>query len=263
MNRRVSFLLTALLHLTIILPAQNLQQIYTGLLENFREKNYKEVIKTGEEVLSNLDKDKKPQQEAYAMFAYFTGSACISDNQYLKAEPYLLDAVRLLRKMENKIDELGNACNDLGDLYNRMGRNTEAESLLLESLRVLRSKYTTYHDILFPPYLNLGHVYSNTGRLVNAESILLELKKMLPPTSVHQNMILRSDLAVLLVGMGKYEKAEATLTDLLTYAETEFGKESNEYAHAANVIAMYYGSLQQYGQAEEYTDKALAILKKK
>ena len=176
MYKRASLLLAVLL-LMIVLPAQNLQQIYTGLLENFRNKNYKEVIKTGEQVLSKLDKDKKPQQEAYAMFAYFTGSACIGDNQYLKAEPYLRDAVKLLRKMDNKTDELGNACNDLGDLYNRMGRNTEAESLLLESLQVLKSKYTTYHDILFPPYLNLGHVYSNTGRFANAESILLELKK--------------------------------------------------------------------------------------
>ncbi|HEX6193800.1 MAG TPA: hypothetical protein VFZ42_15605, partial [Chitinophagaceae bacterium] len=128
MYKRASLLLAVLLLLMIVLPAQNLQQIYTGLLENFRNKNYKEVIKTGEQVLSKLDKDRKPQQEAYAMFAYFTGSACIGDNQYLKAEPYLRDAVRLLRKMDNKTDELGNACNDLGDLYNRMGRNTEAES---------------------------------------------------------------------------------------------------------------------------------------
>jgi CHAT domain-containing protein len=262
MYKRASLILAVLLLLMIVSPAQNLQQIYSRILENLRIKNYKEVIKTGEQVLSKLDKDKKLQHEAYAMFAYFTGSACLGDNQYLKAEPYLRDAVKLLRKMDNKTDELGNACNDLGDLYNRMDRNTEAESLLLESLQVLRSKYTTYHDILFPPYLNLGHVYSSTGRFANAESILLELKKMLPPTSVSQNMILRSDLAVLFVGLGKYEKAEATLSDLLSYAETEFGKQSNEYAHAANVIAIYYGSLQQYGQAEEYIQTALAILEK-
>lgn len=262
MYKRVLILLAVLL-LSIILPAQNLQEAFNVASQNFLNKNYEEVIKIGEQVLPTLDKNKKTQQEAYALFAYLTGSAYLRETQYSKAESYLQDAVSLLRKIKNQIEVLGNACNDLGDLYTRIGRSTEAEALLLESLQVLKSKYTTYHDILFPPYLNLGHMYSNTGRLAKAEAVFLELKRILPPTNVHHNMTLRSDIAVLLVDMGKYEKAEAALTDLLFYVESEFGKQSNEYAQAAVITATYYGSQQLHNQAEEYVNTALAILEKK
>lgn len=259
MYRRITFLFVLILS-TLLLPAQALQESYNVLVQNFIKGNYKEVIQSGEVILTKLDKNKKPQQEAYASFAYFTGSSYLRLNQYVKAEPLLRDAVGFLRKMETNTDVFGNACNDLGDLYNRIGRSTEAEALLLESLHVLKSKYTTYHDILFPPYLNLGHMYSNTGRFAEAEAVFLELEKILPPSNTNQNMILKSDLAVLLISMGKYEKAETALAELLAYAENKFGKQSTEYAHAAMAIAGYYGSQELYKEAEENVNIALTIL---
>lgn len=262
MYRRITLLLLTILS-TPLLPAQTLQESYNELVQKFLKGNYNDVIQSGEPILAKLDKNKKPQQEAYASFAYFIGSSYLRGNQFINAEPLLRDAVVLLRKMENNPDVLGNACNDLGDLYNRIGRSTEAEALLLESLRVLRSKYTTYHAILFPPYLNLGHMYSNTGRFAEAEAVFLELEKILPPTNANQNMILKSDLAFLWVGMGKYEKAETALTELLTYAEDKFGKQSIEYAHAAMAMGVYYGSQELYKETEEYVNTALNILQKK
>lgn len=127
MNRRTIFLLLLILS-NLLLPAQTLQESYNELVQKFLKGNYKEVIQSGEPILAKLDKNKKRQQEAYASFAYFIGSSYLRRNQFMNAEPLLRDAVVLLRKMENNPDVFGNACNDLGDLYNRIGRSTEAES---------------------------------------------------------------------------------------------------------------------------------------
>src|SRR5262249_35115464 len=138
----------------------------------------------------------------------------------------------------------------------------KAEPLLQESLQVLQSLSPGYHDYLFPPYLNLGRAYSSLGKFSNAESILLELKNVLPPADLTQNMILKISLADLYINVGQYEKAEASIKELLLFAEQKFGNNSQEFARATIIANKYYYTIQDYSRSEEFADKAITIFRK-
>ena len=262
MSRSIILFLFTFIFCSVKLQSQNLHQVYDGMLIDFGKKKFAEVIKTGESVLANLSKNKRSQEEAYAMFAYFTGSACAELSQFEKGEPYLIDAIGLLRKMDDKKDELGNACNNLGNLYIQTGQYVKAEPLLLESLEVLRSKHPGYHEFLFPPYINLGSVYFSTGRFAKAESTLLELKNMLPDSNLQQNTMLKSNLAGLYIDMGKYDQAESAVTELMNFSEKHFGKLSIEYAYASLMAGKYFYTIKKYYKAEEFNSNSIFLFQK-
>lgn len=74
MTKRLLFIILYFLASAKI-NAQELQQIIDKTGFDLISKNYELVIATGDSVLSSLPKNKRSQQDTYALFAYFTGTA--------------------------------------------------------------------------------------------------------------------------------------------------------------------------------------------
>ncbi len=141
----------------------------------------------------------------------------------------------------------------LGDMYRFLGRNDEAESILVGTVAELRRVAGTDHGVTLTAMNNLALAYWNLGRLAEAESLLRESREVWirvagPDHSETQNVT--NNLANLLRSAGKIaESAELIRQNLearrrtLGLADPRTLNDLNNLGNALNELGRYEEAL--------------------
>lgn len=141
----------------------------------------------------------------------------------------------------------------LGTAYSNRGEFAKAETILLESLRILTN--TIGDDkIDFALVLNnLAEVYSSLGQYKKAESLYLHSGEILHKIEGDESSYYASsldNLANLYYTLGELEKSKATRLKSLTIREKIFGKNHFEYAKGLIGLGLLHSAEGQYKKSE-------------
>src|SRR5579862_84579 len=102
-------------------------------------------------------------------------SSFLAGREYLKAEAAYGGALKTASELEPSELYRGITLNDLGILFQDLGRYIDAEKLFLQSLSVLERRYSTSDRVVVRAGANLVSLYLETQQITKAESILLPL----------------------------------------------------------------------------------------
>ena len=164
----------------------------------------------------------------------------------------MLSAKRIYEKRERPAAYYNaSICNNLGLLYQDMGRIEEAASLHERSLSILetgvasRVEYAVTLNNLWPAYVKLGKIREAEEYMEKALEILgEEVGEEHPVYSASLN-----NLATYVMRKGDYARALEMFRRSSEIAEKTLGKESNNYIKLQQHIALAEQKLREAGQA--------------
>jgi len=222
-----------------------------------------------------LMKEEKGEVNAnYVLIADYLADLYWNTNQHAKAELLVQQTLSSLQQHRN--DALYSYY--LGVLANRlglMGRLAEAEAILLETVRFFEKKKGKENVEVFqylPFTLSLTRLYTESGRFQEAEAIALKVYRKLKEYQStrekqgdHKNAIINvnysgalEQLAVINLGLGRFEQAKVFALEDLAFVERMYGKKEH-YAISLNLLAGVYLRMGQFNQAEKLYKQSLQI----
>ena len=158
---------------------------------------------------------------------------------------------------------ISNSLNNLGLLYQTMGRYAEAEPLLLKAVKIRRN--STYLLSYAVSLNNLALLYHELMDYEQGEYFYLlakeTYKKAVGENSPDYAQCL-NNLAGLLRECGKIEQSEAMYKEAIDIRKKSLGSDNIAYAETLNNLAALYTGIQDYENAEKYYLISLAIFKK-
>lgn len=146
-----------------------------------------------------------------------------------------------------------NSCNNLGNLYGRIGKYDSAEILYRESKGIREKLFSRNHPDYAQSCNNLSDVLRKTGRFEEAEPLALEaiaIRAKLAPEKQHRLYAIScNNLANLYKDMGQFEKAASLYIEAKDIrAKIKPEKQHSSYAETTNALAgLYY----QMGEPEK------------
>ncbi|HLX43592.1 MAG TPA: tetratricopeptide repeat protein [Bryobacteraceae bacterium] len=189
-------------------------------------------------------------------------SSFLAGREYLKAEAAYGGALKTASELEPSELYRGITLNDLGILFQDLGRYIDAEKLFLQSLSVLERRYGTSDRVVVRAGANLVSLYLETQQITKAESILLPLipsQESVPAGP--DGPILLSDLASVRAGQGRLEAAELLfrrVIDALDKTPQEEYRE--ELAIAMTDLSEVYKKDHRFPEALEWAARAERIM---
>ncbi len=186
--------------------------------------------------------------------------------EYDKAEPHLVDALRLARQVfDDHHLKVSLACNALGFLYHKMGRHEEAETFIRRALEIQQSNPEIPRNELAATLNNCASVLTSLGRYGEAEPMLREAlsirRAMLEPHDPALGETL-NDLGMFLYYKGAYDEAISLLREAVAIRQTSLGEDHPAVAQTLNNIGAAYQAKAEFARAIPYLERALAIRRK-
>jgi len=154
-----------------------------------------------------------------------------------------------------------NAENNLASIYRKLGRYSEAETILKNALSISEKFHGSDHPSTLSIIDNLTELYRALGRYGEAEPLLqralIGYEKVLgvehPSTLLSVN-----NLALLYQAQGRYGEAEPLYQRALAAFEKVLGPEHPGTLTSVNNLAALYDAQGRYGEAEPLYQRALA-----
>ena len=246
-----------------VATAQSWQQLKDSMMAAYNKSNYTAIIKFAAPIQQEFFTPAKKNKKFQASICFMLGTAYSETDQVVPAEKLLLLARKLFDKKAKNKENFAVTCNSLGNLYLRWGKFDKAEYFSKESLNQLQSLFKGYDNKLFTPYITLGNIYSATRQFEKADSVFLKLKELLPPEEITQLFKVNRFIALNLIKMEQYDKAESVITAMITDAEKNSGSENIIYADAFTLAGRFYYDLRDFQKAELWIIKALRLYEKK
>ncbi len=246
----VSALGTVLLLATTSVMAQeadDAKQLDGQFIELYRQGKYEEAIPLAEKALEIrlrlLDGDKadvsQNLNDVAASLANL-GELFRSTGRFDKAEPLLLRAADIKKKLSGPDVDYSHVLNILALLYNDMGRYDKAEPIFLEAAEIRRSILGLDHPDYATILNNLALLYRNTGRYDKAEQLYLQsieiTRKRGSETHAHATTL--NNLGLLYSITGRYDKAEPLYLQASEIIKKVAGADHPDYAMSLNNLAL-------------------------
>lgn len=241
------------------LPSDSLYSVTSIFINNTIGDNYFLLSQNSKaapfyiETLQGMQRNYSFYQKRYAGIAdtlgqiYFNGDAS-------KAAFYFLKAKNIRDTVFGKSSALyANSCNNLGNLYGKIGKYDSAEILYRESKAIREKLFSRTHPDYAQSCNNLSDVLRKTGHFEEAEPLALEaiaIRAKLAPEKQHRLYAIScNNLANLYKDMGQFEKAAALYIEAKDIrAKIKPEKLHASYAETTNALAgLYY----QMGEPEK------------
>ena len=188
-----------------------------------------------------------------------------STGRFEKAEPLLLKAQELKKKLSATDLDYSIVLNNLGLLYADTGRYEKAEPLYLEAAEIRRKTLGSDNPDNATILNNLALLYKDTGRYDKAEELYLralELRKRVDTQDFAYATSL-NNLARLYVSTGRADKAEPLYLQATDIIKVRLGTDHPYYAQSLNNLGLLYKDFGRFEKAEELYLQAIAIQAKR
>jgi tetratricopeptide (TPR) repeat protein len=143
--------------------------------------------------------------------------------------------------------------NNLGLLYEDIGREEEAEKFLLQSIDGKQNAWGKTHASTLRSHLSLGIVYTGQRRYQEAEKLFLHIMD-LKGEETNDDAVTHS-LGNLYCEMGRLMDAEIMYMRSFRTKFTKFGEHHPKTAATAINLALLYKKQGRYDESEEWVDK--------
>ncbi len=148
----------------------------------------------------------------------------------------------------------------LGTLYLEMSKPQEAETVLKAALDTREKTNLKKYISLTGIYDSLGCAYKMQGRLEEAKATLTEaLDYAVKEKNRSSEAFTKTNLALTLVAMGKYDEANNLLKESLSTLSADMGENSNNVASCYANLARVATEQDRYEEAETLLNKAIEI----
>jgi tetratricopeptide (TPR) repeat protein len=154
------------------------------------------------------------------------------------------------------------AKNTIGELYRRLGRYDEAESLLTSALEIRKKLYDGDHLEIAESLFNLASLFHDRSEYSRAEPIYhqaLEMERRVLGNEHSDVAISINTIARLYRDKGDLDKAESWFRDALELRKKLFGEEHADIAESLDNLAQVLRTKGDYAKAEVLFQKSLAI----
>lgn len=230
------------------------------------EGKYQEAIPIAERVLSVV-KRLWGGEGGDASFAMINlGRLYLDAEDYAKAEPLLLDAVRIqLNHFGPNNPQTAFGFGALGDLYSAMAEYSKAEPLYQKALEISRFIFGSEDLKTASRISDLAVLYLNIREYAKAEPLCQEALKIRqnalePEDPAVANSV--ANLAWFYMETGQYAKAEPLYQDALRIRQKVRGPEHIATAYSLSALGELYHHMGDCGKAEAFFQAALKILQK-
>ncbi len=161
---------------------------------------------------------------------------------YAEALPYAQRVLSLYEKQPDSL-ELATALNTLAVLYQKLGRNQDAEPLYKRALAIREKALGAEHPQVMTTVSNLGALYRGMGRLAEAEalfkrSLAFDEKTRGPDHPDVADSLF--NLAAIYWVQNRTEAVEPLFKRALAIREKAFGPNHPAVAHTLNNMAGFY-----------------------
>jgi tetratricopeptide (TPR) repeat protein len=157
---------------------------------------------------------------------------------------------------------VGLALNNLANIYRKLGRYTEAESLWKRSLAIREKAFGPEHPNVATALNNLALLYTDLNRHAEAEPLyqrsLAIREKVLGPDSPEVGLLL-NNLALLYFYEGRYAGAEPLYQRSLAVREKALGPNHRDVGQTVLNLAQLYKSQDRFAEAERLYQRGLTI----
>ncbi len=215
--------------------------------------------------LSIMEKAVGKSNATYALTLNYLGALYLKTGEYEKAEPLLLEALAIQKKVNARLRQQAITLDNLGQAYTALGNYDKAEAFVLESQVLYEQKIGMEN----PNYINslrtLSEIYLKKGDLKQAEQYYLrnaeKVVKMVGKE--HRDYaILLSYCSYIYMQMNDYAKAEQVLQESQSIYQHLSLQDQPGYAFTLLTMANLYIEIGKYEQAEPMLLNAKAILEK-
>jgi tetratricopeptide (TPR) repeat protein len=216
-----------------------------------------------DELLVYIAQREAAGQEDASLATFYTllARAYRRDNQIEQAISTWQKAISLQEKLNLYLD-LATSLNNLGLLYDYLGKYSKAEPLVHQSLEIREQRLGEEHPDVAQSLSNLAELYREQGKYTEAEPLLLRsLKIRESQLGVEHPSVANSlnNLAELYKSQGKYSEAEPLRWRCLEIERKALGEEHPQFATSLNNFAGLYASQGKYSEAESLYLQALEI----
>jgi tetratricopeptide (TPR) repeat protein len=246
---------------------QNIDADIRQAIDYYKQGKYTESGKIFEQWLPIVrDSLGENDTSLYINLLCWTGACFYQANELEKAEPFMKDFSRLIKKnLGENHPNYGISLNNLAQLYETMGRYEQAEALIQESIRIAKESIGRNHRSYSTYVSNLGKLYYTMGRYVQAEPLMKEAMQ-LDKESLGENhpSYCRDidNLAELYETTDRYEQAEPLMREAMQIDKESLGENHPDYATCVSNLGDLYSRMGRYEQAEPLMREAMDIRNK-
>ena len=158
----------------------------------------------------------------------------------------------------------GNILNTCGQVYERIGKYSEAEGFHKKALMIRQKIFGEDHTDVALSYNNLATVYSSLGEYNQVKELqekAMEIWKKIHGEDHADVATSYNNLASAYSRLGKYNQAKDLNEKALIIRKKILGEDHADVATSYNNLASVYESLGEYNQAKKLSEKALTIRK--
>lgn len=185
------------------------------------------------------------------------------EGRYEEAIDCLNELIALIEKGEGpNTSELGSPLNNLAMLYERRGKDAEAEALFKRSLNVMRAAPGRDHDT-GRTLRSLGNLYARQGRAKDAEGHLRQARQLLAGEGRDPSGVLgfiESELGEVLMTQGRFSDALQAQENALACMKAHQGETHPDIGTVQNNIGHTLLKLGREDEAEGYFSASLTTL---
>lgn len=174
--------------------------------------------------------------------------------------------IQILKQSYGKFnDETINALNDLGFLYNELGRYKKAEHSLKEAIEYTKKLYGSEHEETLILRSNLAFLYINRDKYKQAEPLYkenLEISKKLYGLNHSYTVVALNDIGSFYHYLGDFQKAEFFLKKSLEISRKINGLDHKDTISTMQNLGSLFDDLGQYQRAKPLLEEALNLNEK-
>ncbi len=244
--------------------SQDFDPEFTIALEYYETGQNKKAALEFESAIPYVEQENGPYDTTlFTPLLILTGICYELDLQYQKAENYYL-RVKSIFETINATNDYGYAVslNNLGQLYDGMGRYLEAEKFYLQAIVINKMIMGEDSEDYANNLSNLAALYYIMGRYEQSEPLYIKALEIFKTTlgNDHPRYALSlNNLALVYVAMKWFDNADSLFKQTLDIAKSHLGENHPQYAiYLSNYGQMYY-EMGLYKQAEPLYVQALEI----
>ena len=173
-------------------------------------------------------------------------------------------AIRKKHKGEND-PAVGKALSNVGSIYMRTGRYSEAEPLLLRAKEINAADPKGETDITAGCLMSLGNLYVKMGRFAEAEPLFRRAVEIVEPfgPKLPYYKVAQHNLATFYLAAGRYAEAEPIFKRLLKPYEEQYGRDSTAVGMVLGDLGVISQASGRYEEAEESLQRTVKIFERK
>lgn len=260
------FLVSCLLLFSLRSPGQSLTDQVFLAGELFQKGEYAKAIPIAEKVAADVEKFIGKDNMIYISMLTIQAYGYFKTYQYTKSEILFSQLCELNKKSSDpERDQHYAAClNNLANLYTEMGRYSDAESTMLQSLDLTKRLFGENDSTYTSALNNLAGLYQSMGQYPKAEPLYIKAKdirkKILGENHAYYANSL-NNLGSLYLEMGIINKAEPLFVQSMEIRKKVLGESHPDFAMSLNNLGSLYEEMGEYSKAEPFYMRANSIRK--